>query len=366
MRSQTCPALLIVQALGCALSQRVAIVDVPAHIYLGMGGQRLDCLVVVEDSGSAQPASPRGLAIELWMSWDHHEEAYIGVRSADITLPFRHKYSISINTHGSLMLRAVLKPAGSREGVDDGGISQAQHRVVISELRAPLFARAPPDANVRLLEEEEAQEIAAAAVRMYYPTARISVLRVVQAFSIDATPVHSGNASVQQVWVTIQCAQDETSCAAGGFFAFGLDRISDSGSQEHLKLHAARGVPTEVWAYAAPKPLSRLIEHGVCSAQEPLVERSLLPWRRFGSRVRERDVIKVLALADKLCTQRVQIVDNELFVSEPHSDSLPARVLAEGQEKERWYTIALVETLLAVLQVRSRGKLSMKDRENAY
>jgi hypothetical protein len=182
-------ALLVLQALCFALSsQRVAIVDVPAHIYLGMGGSSLDCWVLVEDSGKLASAAARGLAIELWLKFDL-EEPYMGAR-ADVSLQFRQKFSISINTPGSLLLRAVLKPADSAEGVDDGSIAHAQHLVDISELQSPLFARAHKDVDVRLLDEDEAQEFAAAAVRMYAPTARIIVQRIVHAFSIGTTPAH--------------------------------------------------------------------------------------------------------------------------------------------------------------------------------
>ena len=351
--------LFVLQTLHFAFSQRVEIVDTPSHIYFGMG-QALDFWVLVEEDAGARPlpasAAGRGLLIELWIAWDR-DEPYLGVRTdAYVSLPFKEKFSVSINTPGSLQLRAVLKPADSAEGTfDDEGIARSQHRLDITELQMPLFTRAHKDAKVRLLDGQEAQEFASAAVKMYSSTEHISVQRVVHAFSIDmTTPACTHEASVlscsQRVWITIECARDQASCAAGGFFAFGIDKVADSRGLEHLTLYAARGVPTQVWAGGAPQYLPRLVEQGVCSAKEPLVEHSLLPWRRFGAKVRERDVNKVLVLADKLCTQRVQIIDNALFVSEPHYDALPPRVLAKGQERERWYTIALVETLLAVLQ----------------
>ena len=172
--------LFVLQALHFAFSQRVEIVDTPAQIYFGMGGQGLDCWVLVEDDRGALPASAagRGLSIELWMAWDR-DEPYLGVRTG-VSLPFKEKFSISINTPGSLQLRAILKPADSAEGTfGDEGIARSQHRVDISELQMPLFTRAHKDAKVRLLDGEEAQEFAAAAVRMYSSTEHISVQRVV-------------------------------------------------------------------------------------------------------------------------------------------------------------------------------------------
>jgi len=349
-------ALVLAQVICGALSQHVTIVDTPADIYLGMGGQGLDCWVVGEEASSG--AARGALRLELWMAWpDKGIEPYMGGQT-EISLPFRRMFSISINSHGALLLRAVLKPADSAEGEslgDDGGLPHAQYVVEVHELQTPLFVRAHVDAEVRLLDGEEAEALAAAAVRLYSQTEAISVQRVVHAFSIITPPASAYTPAVTScaahtIWVTIQCARDQTSCAADGFFAFGMDRLAGSSGMENLRLCAARSVPAQVWTPGKPQHLSHLIAKGVCNEEEPLVERSLLPWRRFGARVRERDVNKALVLPDKVCTQRIQVINNSLFVSEPYFDSLPPRALAKGHEKERWYTIALVETLLAVLQ----------------
>lgn len=77
-----------------------------------------------------------------------------------------------------------------------------------------------------------------------------------------------------------------------------------------------------------------------------MVEKSLLPWRRFGGRIRREHVDSLETSSNKVCWQRVRIIDNRLFVEQPEVNKHPRR---PGQEEDKWYTVVLVETLLALL-----------------
>lgn len=86
----------------------------------------------------------------------------------------------------------------------------------------------------------------------------------------------------------------------------------------------------------------------MCDEWEPVVEKSLLPWRRYGARIRREHVDSLETSANKVCWQRVRVINNRLFVEQPEVNKYPRR---PGQEEDKWYTIVLVETLLAVLQL---------------
>ena len=155
----------------------------------------------------------------------------------------------------------------------------------------------------------------------------------------------AGPADFVNVYVTVEALVNDGKRDERMYLMLAVQRHVGNGANFRPGLIHAQRVPRARWG--GVRPLAELVSEGRCpAAAEPQIDADLAPWEATGGVISE-EIVRDLAAAaswNRYCN-RVFVVNNSLWVEFAKQDQAH-EATANGQ---KWYTMALIETLASVL-----------------
>lgn len=282
----------------------------------------------------------RGTVLRFITSWDNDPFEDLGMRQAVTPGTTRTPMTLGVDWDGILHVIPVLVFANGERLQGD----QRNVQVLRQEPHVGWeTARARLGESIEFLfpEDDSVRQLADFGRSVYSETSQLEFDKVVSAF------VKRDAAGVEYYWITVRVSKATYCSALGSFFVFKIGRI-DNGEAIQVSLLGAWGMPQEVYDFGAPQPLAWWVEQGFCSASEREVDRSLALWKNAGAQILASLVSQRANSSDPStgCHQRVRIINNRLSIEEPIQNN---RGILEKGGEQQWYTVALAEVLLSLL-----------------